>query len=83
MSEPESNRLAPSPTRRNQLMDRVDSAAAMAAHRQSFQDAIDASLRDLREESARTMALIRELKASPLHTQISLSLHLEACRQRA
>ncbi|WP_137043121.1 hypothetical protein [Pseudolabrys sp. FHR47] len=67
MSASEPNRSAPSLTRRNELLKRVDSAAAIAVCHETVRIALDRSLQKLREESARTMALIRDLRTSPLY----------------
>lgn len=58
---------APNLTRRNELLARVDSAATIAACHQTVRVALDRSLQELREESARTMSLIRDLRTSPLY----------------
>ncbi|MFA6266545.1 MAG: hypothetical protein WC670_12655 [Pseudolabrys sp.] len=82
MSASEPNSRAPNFARRNLFMDRVEGALAIAAHRQTFQAAIDESLHGLRDECAKTLALIRHLRTSPLYERISLDLYLETCRQR-
>jgi len=67
MSAFEPSRGAPSLTRRNELLERVDSAAAIAVCHQTSRVALDRSLKELREESARTMSMIRDLRTSPLY----------------
>lgn len=67
MSASEPSRSAPSLARRNELLERVDSAAAIAVCHQTTRVALDRSLQELREESARTMLLIRDLRTSPLY----------------
>ncbi len=62
---------APNFTERNVLIERVEGAVAIAARHQTFRAAVDHSLQELREESARTMALIRTLRASPLYDRAS------------
>ena len=67
MSAFEPSRSAPSLVRRNELLERVESAAAIAVCHQTSRVALDRSLQELREESARTMMLIRDQRASPLY----------------
>lgn len=67
MSAFEPSRGAPSLTRRNELLERVNSAAAIAVCQETVRAALDRSLQELREESARTMLLIRDLRTSPLY----------------
>lgn len=67
MPASEPNSPAPSLTRRNELLERVESAAAIAVCHETVRIALDRSLQDLREESARTMSLIRDLRTSPLY----------------
>lgn len=50
---------APDVARRDTLIDRVDVAAALAAHDPASRIALDRSLQALREEWARTMSLVR------------------------
>ena len=64
-SEPRST--APNLARRNELLERVDSAAHLAACQRTVGIALDRSLQELREESARTLSLIRDLRTSPLY----------------
>lgn len=71
MSRHEPNCPAPSLDRRKPFIDRVDSAAAIAAHRQTFIEAIDASLSGLREECLRTMALVHRQRTSRLYRRSS------------
>lgn len=58
---------APSLTRRNELLERVESAAGIAASHQAVRVALDRSLQELRAESARTLSLIRDLRTSPIY----------------
>lgn len=62
---------APNFDDRNALIGRVESAVSIAARRETFRAEIDRSLQGLREESARTMALIRSLRTSPLYERAS------------
>lgn len=75
-SEPGS--LAPSFAERNALIERVEGAVAIAARRQTFRAAADHSLQGLRDECARTMALIRTLRTSPLYDSASADPRFEA-----
>lgn len=58
---------APDAARRDVLMERVTTAAGLAAGDRAARIALDEQLQELREESARTMALIRDLRTSPLY----------------
>ena len=69
---------APSFSDRNHLIDRVESAASIAARRRTFRAAVDHSLQDLREECARTLALISNLRTSPLYDRVSVSPRKQA-----
>lgn len=63
---------------RNALIGRVESAVSIAARRETFRAEIDRSLQGLREESARTMAMIRTLRTSPLYDRASHNPRYEA-----
>lgn len=69
---------APNFTERNALIERVESAVTIAARRETFRAEIERSLQGLREESARTMALIRTLRTSPLYERASSNPRYEA-----
>jgi hypothetical protein len=69
---------APSFSDRNHRIDRVQSAVSIAARRQTFRAAVDESLDGLREECARTMAVIRRLRTSPLYDRASVSPRYDA-----
>lgn len=69
---------APNLERRNELLERVEGAVAIAARPQTFRAAVDHSLAELRQECARTMALIRTLRTSPLYDRMSVSPRYEA-----
>lgn len=67
MSASQPSSPAPNLARRNELLERVESAAAIAVCHETTRVALDRSLQELREESARTMLLIRDLRTSPLY----------------
>ena len=69
---------APNLDRRNELLERVEGAVAIAARPQTFRATVDQSLAELRQECARTMALIRTLRTSPLYDRMSVSPRYEA-----
>ena len=69
---------APNFSKRNALIERVESAVTIAARRETFRAEIERSLQGLREESARTMALIRTLRTSPLYERASSNPRYEA-----
>lgn len=69
---------APNLDRRNELLERVEGAVAIAARHDTFRAAVDHSLEELRQECARTMALIRNLRTSPLYDRMSASPRYEA-----
>ena len=75
---PTSGSPTPSFTDRNILIERVESAVAIAARHQTFRAAVDESLQGLREECARTTALIRTLRTSPLYDRMSVNPRYEA-----
>ncbi|MCW5693799.1 MAG: hypothetical protein KIT48_15675 [Pseudolabrys sp.] len=68
---------APNLARRNELLERVEGAVAIAARHDTFRAAIDHSLEELRQECARTMALIRTLRTSPLYDRVSVNPRYE------
>ncbi len=78
MPASETSSSAPNFTERNALIDRVEGAVAIAARRQTFRAAVDHSLQELRDECARTMALIRHLRTSPLYDRASATPRFEA-----
>jgi hypothetical protein len=80
MPASETSSFAPSFTKRNVLIERVEGAVAIAARRQSFRAAVDESLQGLRDECARTLALIRRLRTSPLYDRAAASPRFEAAR---
>ncbi len=67
MSATESPFAAPSFDRRKIFIYRVDSAAAIAAQRQTLIEAVDASLNGLRQEYLRTMTLIRRQRTTSVY----------------
>lgn len=73
-----SGHAAPNFDDRNALMGRVESAASIAARRETFRAEIDHALGELRQECARTMALIRTLRSSPLYDRASHNPRYEA-----
>lgn len=77
MPASEPSHSAPSFAERNVLIERVEGAVAIAARRQTFRAATDHALQELREESARTMALIRSLRTSPLYGRASATPRYE------
>ena len=62
--------FAPSLARRDALMDRVESAAGIAASDEKTRVALDEALQALREETARTMALVRRQRRTPLYRRV-------------
>jgi hypothetical protein len=48
-------------------MDRVESAAGIAAHDRTLRIALDESLEALRKECARTMSLVRHQRTTPVY----------------
>jgi len=72
MSATESPAAAPSFDRRKIFIDRVDSAAAIAAQRQTLIEAVDASLDGLRQEYLRTMSLIRRQRTTSVYRRAAV-----------
>jgi len=70
MSLSQSINFTPSHARRDILMDRVDSAAGIAASDEKTRIALDEALQALREETARTMALVRRQRRTPLYRRV-------------
>lgn len=77
MPASEASSPAPNFTERNALIERVEGAVAIAARRQTFRAAVDHSLQGLREECARTLLLIRQLRTSPLYDRASANPRFE------
>lgn len=67
MSASQPSHNAPSLTRRNDLIRRVESAALVAARDQASWVALDESLQALRRECARTMSLVRRQRTTPVY----------------
>lgn len=71
MSASQLRSFAPSLARRDVLLDRVESAAGIAANGDKTRIALDEALQALREETARTMALVRRQRRTPLYRRVA------------
>ena len=70
MSLSQSISFTPGHTRRDAFIDRVESAAGIAASDEKTRIALDEALQALREETARTMALVRRQRRTPLYRRV-------------
>lgn len=68
---------APDAARRGILIDRVASAANIAAHDQASRIALDEALQALREETARTMAFVRWQRSTYVYRRAVYKAALE------
>ncbi|RDV04439.1 hypothetical protein DXH78_07550 [Undibacter mobilis] len=64
-SQPRSS--APNLARRDILMERVESAAGVAARDHALRIALDESLQALRQETARTLSLVRHQRTTHVY----------------
>ncbi len=77
MADPARPAAAPNSARRDILMDRVASAAGLAARDQASRIALDEALQALREASAQTMSLVRWQRTTHVYRRAVYKAALE------